>query len=96
MTKHADIHAALYALRYQYPTGVTTFSPCIRCKQPSRGGRTCKPCLAIELTVNWKVPAELVSRLMAAHEKARDAICELEDVREMIVQSCNKRSAISG
>lgn len=85
--KHADIHAALDAMRHQHPTSVTTVGPCWRCKQPARGNGPCKHCLEVELANDWKVPAALVSRLMAAHETARDAIAELQDVHELIVKA---------
>src|SRR5574337_105293 len=85
--KHPDIHATLGAIRYQYPTGVTTFSPCHRCHQPARGGGPCFACLEKELMQDWHVPFERVRRLLEAHEQHRAALCELEDVRERVIKA---------
>jgi hypothetical protein len=86
--KHDSIHAALSALRYQHPTGVTTVHQCHRCGiGRARGGGPCVQCLARELVEGWHVPVEMVEKLLAAHSKAREAICELDDVREMVIKA---------
>ena len=86
--KHESLHAALSALRYQHPTGVTTVSLCWRCRShPARGGGPCVPCIAAELVREWHVPEAMVDSLVAAHKKARDAICEVEDVRELVLKA---------
>jgi hypothetical protein len=42
---------------------------------------------ATELVQEWRVPFPLVETLIAAHRKAREAICELEDVRDLVIKA---------
>ena len=44
------LHKLISDLRYQYPTGVTTYTPCANgCGRSARGGLTCSQCLEAEL-----------------------------------------------
>lgn len=86
--KHESLRVALDALRYQHPTGVTTHNQCYRCRTgTARGSGPCVQCIAAELVHEWRVPFPLVETLIAAHRKAREAICELEDVRDLVIKA---------
>jgi hypothetical protein len=58
-TKTYKVSELVRALEYQYPLGISTFSPCMKCRNKgARGGGVCPTCVEDEL-------AELIGRPLA-------------------------------
>jgi hypothetical protein len=72
----------LYDLKYQHPTGITTWASCSRphCKHPARGGATCVHCVTEDLVahgVNVEDVTDLVGHLQSLARAAGeyDRLC---------------------
>lgn len=49
MSSEEKLSTLFYDIKYQFPTGCTTFGPCQRCNKSARGGRVCESCLEADL-----------------------------------------------
>ncbi len=81
------MQAALYDLRYQHPSGVTTHSVCSRgCGHSARGGGVCRSCLLEDLKQLGVGPA-FIGTLQIAHEDLQSARHKLESLEQDILNS---------
>jgi len=73
-----QLNAIVYDLRYQYPTGVTTFSSCANddCNNSARGGRLCPDCLVDCLSALTGKPA-MAQRLKHLTEESRTLVAQM-------------------